>query len=265
MSENPKWTDIAVAFFTVCLVGVAIWQGIIFRGQWQEMHSGGMDTHDLAVAAQIQAGAARAQADEAKAQVDELGESLKKTDALIEQATAQTKATQALAQNSKANLDVTRDSEHLAERAWIGVQTEMLSTYTAGKPIAATINLSNTGRSPALRISYTGNLSVLKKGEKPVFLYDWQLNDWSGVQPIPPQGGYQIFVSQGDRQVLYEENKTRIDRQQDIIWVWGTVEYEDIFSQRHTTRFCGYTLDTTSQPVKEGEYLKSCPEYSDMD
>src|SRR5882672_11071972 len=53
--DKAKWTDKAVVFFTFCLVAVAIWQGIIFRRQWQEMHSGGTDTHDLALAAAAQA------------------------------------------------------------------------------------------------------------------------------------------------------------------------------------------------------------------
>jgi hypothetical protein len=76
--DKPKWTDKAVVFFTLCLVAVAIWQGIIFRKQWQEMHSGGVDTHALADAAKAQAEAAKAQAEEAKTQVDKMAAALKR-------------------------------------------------------------------------------------------------------------------------------------------------------------------------------------------
>ncbi|HTF69709.1 MAG TPA: hypothetical protein VK638_44240 [Edaphobacter sp.] len=69
--DEPKWTDKTVALFTLCLFLVAVIQGIIFYKQWQEMHSGGVDTHALADAAKSQADAAKAQADAAKAQANE--------------------------------------------------------------------------------------------------------------------------------------------------------------------------------------------------
>jgi hypothetical protein len=98
--DKPKWTDVAVAFFTVCLVGVAIWQGHIFNKQLGEMHTGGEDTHALAIAADAQAKAAKAQADEAKTQVEKMTEALGKTDKLINEATTQAVATNRLAEQA---------------------------------------------------------------------------------------------------------------------------------------------------------------------
>jgi len=49
-SDKPNWTDKTVTFFTLCLVVVAIVQGVIFYEQWQEMHSAyslQVQTHNL--------------------------------------------------------------------------------------------------------------------------------------------------------------------------------------------------------------------------
>ena len=127
---KPKWTDVAVAFFTVCLVGVAIWQGHIFSDQLKEMHSGGTDTHDLALAAKSQADASKAQAESKKAQVEKMSESLRKTDDLIAETKVQADSTKTLAENSKT-------STQLAERAWVGVQTHVLTSVSVGFPRTA--------------------------------------------------------------------------------------------------------------------------------
>jgi hypothetical protein len=104
--DKPKWTDKTVALFTLCLFLVAIVQGYIFYKQWQEMHSGGDDTHNLALAA-------KAQADEAKEQVTKMAESLTKTDTLIKEATAQAVATNSLAVQAQRTFEA-------ANRPYVG-------------------------------------------------------------------------------------------------------------------------------------------------
>jgi hypothetical protein len=264
-NNGPKWTDIVMALFTVCLVGVAIWQGFVFSRQLEEMHSGGVDTHALAEAAKSQADASKAQADSTKAQVDKMGESLQKTDALIAEAKVQADSTKTLAENTKM-------STQLAERAWVGVQTVVLSTYQVDKEIRVTINFLNTGHSPALKMNYSGRIQRLHKGETPVFLWDWEINDWSSAVPLAPQGAYQMTLADKltskaftTSHALRENEKTLIDKQDTVVWAWGTTRYKDIFNEAHVTRFCANTLDPTSKaPISEGEQMKSCSEYSDM-
>src|ERR1700691_1847915 len=61
--DKPKWTDIAIVLLTL---------GIVFLGymQWQEMHSGGIDTGHIAGATIQQMSATAALAISAKSQSD---------------------------------------------------------------------------------------------------------------------------------------------------------------------------------------------------
>ncbi|WP_433964253.1 hypothetical protein [Tunturiibacter gelidiferens] len=150
--DQPKWTDKAVAFFTICLVGVAIWQAVIFNRQWEEMHTGGEDTKALATAADTQAKAAKAQADEAKEQVGKMVESLAKTDALIRQATAQATATNRLAVQAQRSADYAKqavDNSIESERPWVGVSSYRVDNFVEGKTAKITINITNSGKRPA--------------------------------------------------------------------------------------------------------------------
>jgi hypothetical protein len=150
--DKPKWTDVAIVIFTVCLVGVAIWQGHIFDKQWQEMHSGGTDTHDLAAAA-------KAQAEEAKEQVARLTESLDKTDKLIAEATTQANAalkqadgTYDLARQAQRSANYAQkaiETSIEADRPWVGVTLFTVDSHVAGTPAKARFVYSNTGKRPA--------------------------------------------------------------------------------------------------------------------
>lgn len=257
--DAPQWTDIVIAAFTVALVFVSIVQAVIFKKQWEEMHTGGVDTHELAVAA-------KKQADEAKAQVDLLAKSLQKTDKLVEEATTQANATKTLAGNSQATLKATQDSTQLEQRAWLGLQMVQLTQFQAGKNIAATAEFLNTGKSPALAIQTSFGLTQLPINQKPPFLYDFQIANWTTGYPVAPQGRMQLYVTElGNRKVLSDEDKGRIERQQLIVWVWGTIRYKDIFGNTHNTRYCGYTFDSAKQPMTQGMLMKNCPDHSDMD
>jgi hypothetical protein len=150
--DKPKWTDKTVALFTLCLFLVALVQGYIFYKQWQEMHSGGVDTKALADSAKSQADAAKAQADEAKAQVERMTEALGKTDALIKQATAQAIATNRLAEQAQRSADYAKQSVDTAidaERPWVGVSFYKADEFTEGKTAKITIQYTNSGKRPA--------------------------------------------------------------------------------------------------------------------
>ena len=59
MKEGPKWTDIAIVFLTAVIA-------VTSYLQWHEIHLGGQDTHDLAVAAKDQVTAIKSQVDQMK-------------------------------------------------------------------------------------------------------------------------------------------------------------------------------------------------------
>ena len=142
-----------------------------------------------------------------------------------------------------------------------------MTQFEAGNNIAATAEFLNTGKSPALAIQTSFALIELPIKQKPIFLYDFQIINWTTGYPVAPEGRMQMYVTElGNRKIVSDEDKARIERQQLIVWVWGTIRYKDVFGDTHNTRYCGYTSDnSTKQPVTQGMLLKNCPEYSEMD
>jgi len=97
-------------------------QTAIFKKQWQEMRSGGTDTHDLAIQSRHQADVAKAQAEQAQVQTEKMAESLAKTDGLLKTAIAQAKATNELAVQTTRAADLAQQSLaqfRREQRPWI--------------------------------------------------------------------------------------------------------------------------------------------------
>lgn len=264
--QRPEWTDKAIVFLTLIIAAVGVAQTVIFSKQWKEMHSGGVDTHDLAVAA-------KAQADEAKVQADRATESAQYMRQLADQALAQAKATNRLAAEAGKSAEYARQLANTTsselqtmqatakndQRAWVGQQNAVLTTYELGKVITITVNLSNTGRSPARHITYTATAGIFDIKSVPPFALDIPNPAWTGTSSIPPQGGYQIEVTTPN--VLDQDAKDPIDRRDRVVWAWGTIHYEDIFGDGHITQFCAYSLDTTKnrEAPKQGMLMHNCP------
>jgi hypothetical protein len=124
--------------------------GIFIALQWREMHAGGQDTHDLAVAAGKQADAAGKQLDEMKKQVTD-------THDLAVAAQDQAKA-------AKKTADTAHDTLTRSNRPWVGVEsvriTQPIRFIKAGdekNPAyfvdgSLEIVIKNFGSSPALSV-----------------------------------------------------------------------------------------------------------------
>jgi hypothetical protein len=102
-----RWARVAVLLSGAAALFICL--------QWYEMHTGGADTHDLAVAAGKQADAAKALADQAKAQTE-------KMDKLIKEATAQATATGQQARASMAASLTQQKQLEVTDRARIRVE-----------------------------------------------------------------------------------------------------------------------------------------------
>jgi len=166
--DRPKWTDVAIVILTV---------GIVFLAtmQWWEMHSGGVDTHDLAVAAGKQADAAKALAEQAKAQTDKMRESLGKTDDLIRQAAAQATATNELAGTAGKQAELTaqsvadnKTSSYREFRPYVHVtRFDFTGDLFKGELIKGKASIINSGRTPAVNVNGCGDIT-LKPNADPI-------------------------------------------------------------------------------------------------
>ena len=242
--DKPKWTDVAVVFFTICLVGVAIWQGIIFKRQWQEMHSGGVDTHDLALAAKSQADASKAQADEAKEQVDKMSESLKKTDILIKEATEQATATNKLAIQAQRSADYAKqsiDTAVEAERPWVGVTFYKADDFTEGNTAKILIQYTNSGKRPAT-VSMTYGGAPFEK--PPLFpeVIDNRAKSVGFMLPGASQSGTFSFAIPNNAFATWKAKHQ-------IFYILAQIVYADVGTNNgHITNFCAY-YDPTNKDL----------------
>lgn len=245
--DKPKWTDKAVVFFTFCLVVVAVVQGIIFFKQWQEMHSGGTDTHDLALAA-------KAQADEAKEQVDKMSKSLTKTDMLIKEAAAQATATNILAVQAQRSADLAQQAIKTtveSERPWIGVSSAQISNFTEGQTSQFILTITNSGKRPASSRSIYG-FAVFKS--LPLFptLGNNNLVSESYILPgASTSATFEYNVPPG----AFSEWK----RSKQVFYLFAEIVYRDVGTNAsYITDFCEfYNPDNKSQP------FSYCPRYNE--
>ena len=188
------WSNIVqtmLAGVGIAVLGVYIGQLHTMKRTLVEIRTGGKDTHDLAVAAAKQADAAKAQSRQAEAQTKKMGESLRKTDALIRQSTEQAKATNKLAVQAKRSadegeslariaqksLEISTEEMRLDQRAWVWIRDVVTSSGKeidqpdpiSGKPVhlmsvdTVDVLLANTGKTPALGVTIGDTILTTRK------------------------------------------------------------------------------------------------------
>lgn len=242
--DKPKWTDKTVAFFTVCLVVVAVIQGYIFYRQWREMHSGGVDTHALASAAKSQADAAKAQADESKAQVGKMAESLTKTDALIKEATSQALATNRLAMQAQRSADYAQQAIETSvesERPWVGVSSAQVVNFVEGKTAKITVNVTNSGKRPA-SVKEIYGVAVFKS----LPLFPTLGSNPASLAYILPGATFNATFEYSVPEGAFSEWK----RTKQVFFVFSEIVYTDVGTNvAYLTHFCEfYSPDNKDQP-----------------
>ena len=254
-----------MAVFTVILAMLSLGTLFILKNQLGEMHSGGIDTHDLAIAAGKQADAAKAQSEESKLQVDKMQKSLEKTDALIEQATVQAQASKASAKaaetqsrqaieqtkNMTSTLDTIRNANRLTEesiRGRIAIQNIRLQkAVVTGEPIVVLVETENIGHSVALVHSgfATKYWSGLPQDRNmPI--------DMSRDEPSAEEPGSQGLVVIRDKQVVtpeFLENISKAKTGYETEFFFGRIVYTTL-GREHHTEFCAYLMpfDTNKIP-----------------
>jgi hypothetical protein len=234
--DKPKWTDKTVALFTLFLFLAAVIQGIIFFKQWQEMHSGGVDTQKLALAAETQAKAAKAQADEAKEQVSKMADALTKTDALIDEATAQATATNRLAAQAQRSADYAQTAIATAvdaERPWVGVSYYTESDFVEGKTAKILLRFTNSGKRPA---SATMHYAPIVAQNLPMFPAVDYTRPGSVAFLLP--GGSSDATFEYELPInIFSTWKTS----HQTFFILAEISYTDVGTNiAHITRFCTY-------------------------
>jgi hypothetical protein len=237
-----RWIQAYVAI-TAVLALIALGALGVMRRQLRELREGRRQTDALIKRAIEQSSAMR--------------ESAEQTDRLIEQAIEQanTAAEQARAANMAAcaaktssenfaqvanssvqNIHLVQEAMHLEQRAWVFVTETRASELQVGKPLSITIGFKNTGRTPARNVQIAAHLEPLPKGQIP----DPKLDKTQSRGVIPPNGTLFVTMSSGRKHAegVTEQGLEAITSGELVIWVYGTVTYDDIFETRQATMFC---------------------------
>jgi hypothetical protein len=271
-------TDWIMALSTVCILVIATIAAFISYYQWREMHEGGADTHELALAAKAQADATKAEADSMKDLAERTLRQAEATDKLAQQAQRSAdasvesahdsdisaRATKEMAATATATLGQAREGVQLDQRAWLAVTSLRLTRFQSDKKLEAQVVYTNSGRSPALHVSIVGAVLILGPKIEPSFLSVAPPGDFTPLRAIPPQTA-NSWTSSSEKSISAEQ-KEDVERGTQTVWVWGFVRYEDMFGTPHITQFCGNTAVTRleSYPVKEGMELNLCANQNGM-
>ena len=247
--------------------------------QWREMHSGGEDTHDLALAAKAQADATKAEADAMRDLAERALRQAKATDKLARaaersasaadesarDADVSARATKDMAAISAASLDNARQSDRLDQRPWVYVSSMRLTKFQPDSKFEAHLVFANSGRSPALHMEVVGNLVIMNRSANPDFLPPAPLTSFISLRALAPQGANDWTFE--TPKMLSADEKYEVERFLQVIWFWGYIRYDDAVGVQHLTQFCGNTLSNglDSRKVSEGMEFSLCPNQNGMD
>jgi hypothetical protein len=251
LERAKRWIDL--------IAGVAVIFTMVFIAfQSYEMHSGSVDTHDLAIAAKKQADAAKAQSDQAKAQTDKMAESLTKTDALIRQATKQSRASNELARDAAKMILVSERQARIAERAWIIAAQTDFAPFEIGKSVKILSESRNTGHTPAINAVISSHCDQWHKGETSPVL-EQLTREKIAESTVRPEGGMRAFCNPF---LITQTVINQLHSGDFFVRAHGQIWYDDVFGHHHWMTFCSeydYEMDAFVG-CDAGQYTDTDPE-----
>ena len=237
-----RWIQIYIAL-TGVLALIALGALGVMRRQLQEMKEARRQTDALIKRAIEQSSAMR----EAAEQTDRLIEqAIEQANHAAEQAKAASMAACAaktssenfadVAHSSVQSIQVAQQAMHLEQRAWLFVTETRASQLQVGQPLSITVGFKNTGRTPAKNVQIAAHLEPLPRGQAP----EPKLEKTQSRGVIPPNGTVFSTISTGRKHAegVTEQGLKAITCGELVIWIYGTVTYEDIFQNRQATMFC---------------------------
>jgi hypothetical protein len=159
------------------------------------------------------------------------------------------------AQTAFAN---TTQQAEIAQRAWLNIEVHPLSTehYAADKPFPTRFRALNVGHSPALDLKRVTYAIKVYKQQNPTFALPVPFYSATDLVPsgnLVPGG----FIYSDVTFLLNSTDVRDIDDGALRLYVYGRVDYSDVFGTTHWTNFCDYLLS--------GGDFAICSEYSQMD
>lgn len=239
---TERWLQIYVAL-TGVLALVALGALVVMRRQLKEMRVARRQTDILLKHAMEHSSALQDTSDQTRSLLEQ---AIEQTNHAAEQAKAANMAacaaktsSESFAQVANASVEsihVAQQAMHLEQRAWVFVTETRASELQIGHPLSITIGFKNTGRTPARNVQVAACLEPLPKGQAP----DPNLDKTQSRGVIPPNGTISVTIStgRGHAEGVTEQGLKAIASGELVIWIYGTITYDDIFSTRQATMFC---------------------------
>jgi hypothetical protein len=128
--------------------------------------------------------------------------------------------------------------------------------------------IENTGKTPALRISYNVNIEIVDR-DKPPHLDNPINRPWKVIggilYPHAPETTFAYRLKPGDEIVFNDltiTEKQSLSNSDSYLAVYGEFVYWDGFGISHWTHFCApFTFGSKTQSY----YYKACSEYNSAD
>jgi hypothetical protein len=137
----------------------------------------------------------------------------------------------------------TTEQAEIAQRAWVyaTVHPGTPDHFGAGKPLDIRVTFKNTGRTPALKVRAATYRTTIPTEVSSIFVLPDRVYAAKGYVSQgtidPDSTRYADLVYS-----LTEEDVRRIDHIEVRIYVYGRIEYEDVFGTPRWTTFCTFLL-----------------------
>jgi hypothetical protein len=151
----------------------------------------------------------------------------------------------------KQSLEDARETREVENRAYVSVKTASLVTeLKPGEPATVTIDYVNKGDTPALKAGAHVEMDFLaKRVSEPLPDNSATTMVSSGVIHTDGVVGSDLSIPPVSEEVFTQFMEGRL-----LLYVWGTVRYEDVFGKTHKTQFC-----FLRRPTGAGKLLDACP------
>jgi hypothetical protein len=141
-------------------------------------------------------------------------------------------------------LNASIDAARTEQRAWVGIEDVKVTETSEGSPIGVTVWVRNTGKTPALNLK---NVTIIGRAYPPDELSDtdFRLVD-DGVDfarmPGTLMPGAPVSVPVHTVYPMTAQRLDDIKSGREVLYVWGTIRYEDVFKRTHSTKFCVFAV-----------------------
>lgn len=164
-------------------------------------------------------------------------------------------------------LQATIDNFHSEQRAWVGIDESgaidwrKCDTTNPTATCTLTLLIRNTGRTPALAVKRAIGFELSTTLDKQprldsLRLIEDKLRNSDNGRSLAPQGTLNLEITDGDAYV--SSHWPKVVSRVDYLYLFGRIDYSDIFGGSHSSVFCLYVKEPATKQVA------SCDAYNEM-